>query len=362
MSGTITRTSIGVALLTCVLLMSTSAHALRDDKIYKVMMLCEGDCSELPELDAMRDEIAGILPPGPSTVWPVSASELASMSFDELPQYTFVVWHFRGSQGATTSELEAAAQRVLAAEVPAVIVDDQGFPISRAFGLTTFVDGGQHADPICAHADTEARGVFHHLMSEFIEIDSDQVLFNTPIDGPSTRVNYVDRGAVDTGAYTRPVMSVGDYVGPYSCVSSEEDPSQVLVIANDRKRIAASGLYEHGVYDVPFLLHNMVDYVTAVGPESAMANWIDQPALDHENESILFSPGGQSVQLETDWTQSSRGFDFEVKRTYRSGAADLYSYLGENWYLNHDRYLVHDKVNGQLHVHDGTGSVTTMMH
>ena len=327
MSGTQPRLFACVALLVSLALAAASSHALRDDKIYQVLMICPGDCSELPELDALRDEIEGILPPGPSSIWPVAADELADMPYEDLYQYAFVVWHFRGSQGATTAELNAAAGRVLAAEVPAVIFDGQGFPIAHAFGLTTAVSGGQHSDPLCAHADTGAGGVFHHLMSEFIEIDSDQVLYNTPIDGPTTRANYVNRPAVDTTSFTRPVMSVGDYTGPFSCAASVEDPSQVLVIANDRKRVAASGLYEHGAYAVPFLLHNMIDFVTAVGPESAMANWIDQPALDNENESILFSPGGQSVLAETDWIQPSRGFDFEI--IISRGAGHLFQMLAD---------------------------------
>jgi len=361
MSISIRKTVLGAALIACLLLASAGAHALRDDRVYQVLVICEGDCSELSELDALRDEIAAVLPPGPSSVWPTSAADLAAMPYDDLPAYSFAVWHFRGSLGASATELDQAARRLLAAEVPVIVFDGAGFPIASALGLTTAVSGGVYEEPFCAHADTLAGGAFHNVLSDLVEVDASEVVYSKPLDGDHVRGNYVDRAAVDADAFTRPVMSAGDYAGPYDCAASDEDPDRVLVIVNDRKRIVASGIHEHGAYAPPFLLHNMVEYVTAVGPESAMSDWIDQPALGSESESILFSPGGQSVLVESDWTRPSRGIDFEIRRTYRSGAADLYSCLGENWYLSHDRYLVHDRVNGQLLVHDGSGGVTAMV-
>jgi hypothetical protein len=134
---------------------------------------------------------------------------------------------------------------------------------------------------------------------------------------------------------------------------------------NDKKRIVASGIRDTSGDPLDgiglALFKEMVEYVAAVGPEYGnMSHWMDGPALEAETESSMFSPSGQVVLTETDWTQESRGFDFTLQRTYRSGSFEMNNPLGPNWYHNHDRFIVHDTFNDQLYIHDGTGQVVTM--
>jgi RHS repeat-associated protein len=339
------------------LLASRPCHALREDTTYNILLVCPEDCSEAPSLQILYDEISSILPPSPSAITIRSVEELAGADWEELPDYTFGVWHFEGSGDATWPTVKQAAKRMLAAELPLVVIDDEGFPTASALGLTDDQVGGSQtssdSEALQIFGDQVDRGVYHDLLSAHAEPDplTLDLQYSTSLGSSSAdvTVNYVDRAEVLTESHTRSIVTLDD--------SSSQ---KIAVVVNDNMQIVVSGILKSAATSVPHLLHQMIDYATAVGPEAAAASWIAQPALDNENESLLFSPGGQSTLVEVDWTQPARGFDFTITRTYRSGAHDLYSYLGENWYLNHDRYLVHDTFNDRLYVHDGTGNLITM--
>ena len=102
------------------------------------------------------------------------------------------------------------------------------------------------------------------------------------------------------------------------------------------------------------LFYRSLQYATSSATElNSIGGWIKPEGSD---EALLYSPSGDLVIEETDAVVKSRGFDFTVTRTYRSGSQNFGSVLGPNWHLNHDRKLIWDTFNNTLMVSTGNGS------
>jgi len=268
--------------------------------------------------------------------------------------YDFVIWHF---QGGTGQGMEDAADAMVAAEIPVLVVDDDGFHIAHALGITDSTTGGIEVPPsedpytYNVSVDLNANGAYHFLNYHWTIYNGDTWQPECTAIGYGHVANYILRSSIHIADYqTRPL------------VDKESETDKVFILANDRRRIIASGFYEpEGGDQIPFMFYRMLEYVTASAPEShPFSQYIDTPALEEESTSQLFSPSGQSTLSETDWTVESRGFNFTVDRTYKSGTWELYSFMGQTWTSNHDRYLVYDSFHDNISIHKGNGEVVVM--
>jgi RHS repeat-associated protein len=343
------------------------------DKVYKVLFVggIPGYGTELSELDS---KLGIALPSNGSDRDYLSVTDIKNLTFAELADYSFVLWHISGGNPSHADAPQAAAM-IMAAGLPVMIFDGEGFPVSELFGL---VDGGSGSQASGngnkVEGDTDdshGNGLYHVVLRNLVDFPENGNY--EPLFGNGGKMDWGDSQAmgkilywVDQTSLTRYTRALLQHFDANEGGGTSY-PNHILAQVNDKKRIVASGIRDTSGDPLEdneiagILFKEMVEYVAAVGPEYGnTSHWMDGPALEAETESSMFSPSGQVVLTETDWTQESRGFDFTLARTYRSGSFEMYNALGPNWYYNHDRYIVHDIVNDQLYIHDGTGQVVTM--
>jgi hypothetical protein len=90
------------------------------------------------------------------------------MTFSQLAEYSFVLWHVAGV-GAGDQYASVAAGKIQAAALPVMIFDGAGFPISELFGL---VDDGTAGDSASGSGnkvqgdtdDAHGKGLYHAVL------------------------------------------------------------------------------------------------------------------------------------------------------------------------------------------------------
>ena len=277
-----------------------------------------------------------------------------------VTQYDFIVWHY--SAGGTGTS--AMAEKISFYNIPTILIEGEGFPLSKSLGLidrnvrgdTIYLDGVPvNGDKIYA-VQMEGLGTGHHFLLQgkgFKRYDlkesSDIWDFGQPehlgfnqghvhtMSAPYTSANY--------SKYTRPILTALDY----------NNFDNIVALVNDRRFIVASGMYENSHPYVP----PTVGYNFEVD-DNRYWDFMHQMVLFVTSVSQTKNSIGQNIVTETDLVVPSKGFDFTIKRTYTSGTWNLNSYLGPSWISNHDQYIIWDKFNDRLQFFNGTGRAVEM--
>ncbi len=303
----------------------------------------------------------------------VSDGAIESFDKQSFAQYDVIVW---GYQGGMLSQ--SATNRMLSSQVPIIVFDDTEFSISQKLGV---VSGDIQENDLSAggfgflFVDEQNGGLYHSIMSEMVSgcFTNDRMDYYRFKEGavcepyPMGCLTAAEAGLYSSlrkeklNRYSRPLIV-------------DDDPEQVIVFVNDKKRVIVSGTYdlpsnylwspsvvfqppvfgqterepaETSLYYYPdvvdarrSLFYRFMKYATAWDTDLASTgDWIKTEGSD---QSLLFSPSGENVLQEIDLQVKSRGFDFIVSRYYRSKADDPHSILGPNWKINHDRTISYD--------------------
>ena len=362
--------SIVVVVALSIALMSSIAHATpmptASDKNYEIVLVaeeCYGNtvCEDSVATTYESLDRIFIYEGSHFNVTWMPAQDFYSYYIDssarDITDFDLLVWQTDYEVLQPLARAEAIAAAIRKSAIPTVLMDGPGFPLSQVTELipeppqpgngATLDD----ADLFPLGRGEDAVGTEWHPLVPF-SIDHPEGL-NEDGDlwiGVGGRTHTVDLSYYEpfdseNGKYrfTRPVWSTDESVleiqGGYSV-------TDVALLVDDRRHILATGLRQGICY--PPLPPDFISedpLSCGVGPRYYTMN------LSHSIFTYVLQPTstdppvGQNTFTETDWTVSSVGFDFEVKRTYTSGNSNTDGYLGRNWTSNHDRYLIWDKFN-----------------
>ncbi len=371
------RASVVVLVALSIALMSSIAHATpmptSSDKNYEIAFVTElvNPVFETMTYESLQ-EIFETTPGSPYTVTWISAQDfhdgyIASSTQGVITDFDLLVWQTDSDTLYDLSRAQNIANAIRKSGIPTVLMDGPGFPLSQVTELipgdlngTTYPD--VELNPLGRY--NSGIGTEWHPLAPF-GIDNSEGFYGGA-DGDDLWIDVAgDTHTVDLVGYnlftleggkfrfTRPVWSANEFA------LVEYSLSDVALLVDDRRNIIATGfrspisdwgnVYEYftdplscgwGRYNSINLVHSIFNYVL-------------QPTSTDP-------PVGQNTFTETDWTVSSVGFDFEVKRTYTSGSSNTDGYLGRNWTSNHDRYLIWDKFNENMLLNDGNGTPILM--
>jgi hypothetical protein len=147
---------------------ANEADALRVDKVYKVLF-AGGLPSPGTEPADVISRLNDALPAGSSIDY-LSVTAIKDRSFPALAEYSFVLWHVSGGN-PNHADAPQAATRILAADLPVMIFDGAGFPVSRLFGLVEQVSANEplSGDNNWVVGDTEQKGLYHAVLRNLVE-------------------------------------------------------------------------------------------------------------------------------------------------------------------------------------------------
>ena len=357
-------------------LMSSIAHAApmptSSDKNYEIVLVEEDDVGTWGNWTASSLETIFMSYPGS----PFNVTRMSAQGFHDvyigpsargvITDFDLLVWQTDANYESQTDL--ARAQDIAAAirksAIPTVLMDGPGFPLSRVTELIPPQQPGNGASYVNASLFPLGRGEdgigteWHPLVPFSIDhpegLNEDDTLW-IGVGGRTHTVdlNYYDPFVTAGGQYrfTRPVWSTDlSVIEGYSL-------DDVALLVDDRRHILATGFRadisvsypDEFISEDPLSCGAPPSHYTSINLVHSIFTYLLQPTSTDP-------PVGQNTFTETDWTVSSVGFDFEVKRTYTSGNSNTDGYLGRNWTSNHDRYLIWDKFNENMVLHDGNGT------
>jgi RHS repeat-associated protein len=277
--------------------------------------------------------------------------------------YTFTDLAWTGSEGP------AIAGVIKKAKIPTVVFDANNFYVTQKLGLIaegqtggTYQNPQSRMDAAVREADGSDWGdLWHPLVAKGSACGHLGCITPNPFvyDTDLTSMYTVDLSDDD--------LSSGSYMYTRPLYSAQEDGGwdQVTALVDDRRHIVSLGtrstvtapvhagqvnieVWRRPMQGYYYFLNEVVSYLMTPSP------W---------TTSI-----GQNTFTETDWTTKSRGFDFQIKRTYSSGAKSIpleppggtEQSNETNWWFNYNQYIVWDRFNDQIILYDETGQAIPM--
>jgi RHS repeat-associated protein len=350
-----------VAVIAAMWAMPKEAGALTTDKTRKIAMVyhCVGtsQACRLPGSSTYWGYLvefiggASYLNQNVTTYSQYSFASYLSSDPSAITNYDLVIWYNDAVSGTSLpwpTDTATIANAIKRYEMPTLLFDGQGFFASQALGLVPAKTGTTVAASSMRSIVRDHYGnQWHALVGNYVS-SVDQTSASSVLDLAIVRT--VDlHGTYDllgNYKYTRPLHAVTD--GAY------DDLYRVSSLVDDRRHIVATGIRT-----------NAPAPDTTVWNGGAYGIWNCWEFI-HTSIAYLMTPKpgapdiGQNTFTETDWTTQSRGFNFEIKRTYHSGVGEEISYLGPSWSFNHDQYIIWDKFNDQLAIYNGTGQAMQM--
>lgn len=375
------------------LIVPQEAGALPTDKSREIVLVYQcpiSSCSYPSDPDTAWGRLKSFLQTTlEQNVTPKSSSGLAADLSGAPPipitSYDLVVWYNDHSFDGQNFDWESSGgptivNAIKKAKIPTLVFDGQDFYVTQKLGL---IEEGQtggtqlnqyRMDAAVRETTCGPWGDWGDLWHPLVAKNSacDLLGCNTPNpyveDQWLTKLYTVDLTDDDVCSYSSPYR----YTRPLYSADTDGTLDKITALVDDRRHIVSMGT-RSTVLAPP---HMSLEYPGEPGNITSNWRYPTRGYYYYLNEvvSYLLTPSpwappiGQNTFTETDWTTKSRGFDFQIKRTYSSGAKSIplehpgvFTQGNEtNWWFNYNQYVVWDKFNDQIILYNETGQAIPM--